>query len=62
MEHDGEIYKSDFSAHVEVNIMPHAYNVLYWLTEEELKQGKKPDGVATKHMKHWDARMWQEKN
>ncbi len=70
MEHDGEIYEEDFSAHVEVNILPRAYNVLYntehpsmyWLTEEELKQGKKPDGVATKHMKHWDARMWQEKN
>ncbi len=70
MEHDGEIYDGDISSHVEMSIMPQAYNVLYntehpsmyWLTEEELKQGKKPDGVATKHMKHWDARIWQEKN
>ncbi len=70
MEHDGEIYEEDVSAHVEVNMIPQAYNILYntehpsmhWLTEEELKQGKKPDGTATKHMKHWDARIWQEKN
>ena len=70
MEHDGEIYEEDVSSHVELNIMPQAYNILYntehpsmyWLTEDELKQGKKPDGVATKTMTHWDARIWQEKN
>lgn len=70
MEHDGEIYDGDVSAHVEVNIMPRAYNILYniehpsmyWLTEEELAAGKKPDGKATKGMTHWDGRTWMEKN
>ncbi|MHA1407499.1 MAG: diacylglycerol/lipid kinase family protein [Candidatus Heimdallarchaeaceae archaeon] len=70
MEHDGEIYEGDYSAHVELNILPHAYNVLYnkdhpsmyWLTKEELEQVKKPDGTATKNMTHWDGRTWMEKN
>ncbi|MCG3221888.1 MAG: YegS/Rv2252/BmrU family lipid kinase [Candidatus Heimdallarchaeota archaeon] len=70
MEHDGEIYEGDVSAHVEVNIMPRAYNILYntehpsmyWLSDEELDAGKKPDGVATKGMTHWDGRTWMEKN
>lgn len=70
MEHDGEIYEGDVSAHVIVKHMPQAYNILYntehpsmyWLTHEELAAGKKPDGVATKGMTHWDGRTWQEKN
>jgi diacylglycerol kinase (ATP) len=70
MEHDGEIYEGDISQHVIVEHMPQAYNILYntehpsmyWLTEEELTAGKKPDGIATKGMTHWDGRTWMEKN
>lgn len=70
MEHDGEIYDSDVSAHVVIEHMPQAYNILYntehpsmhWLTKEELAKGKKPDGVATKGITHWDGRTWMEKN
>ena len=70
MEHDGEIYEGDVSAHVIVEHMPQAYNILYntehpsmyWLTEKELAEGKKPDGKAIKSMSHWDGRTWMEKN
>lgn len=70
MEHDGEIYEGDVSAHVIVEHMPQAYNILYntehpsmyWLTEEELAAGKKADGKTTKGMTHWDGRTWMEKN
>ena len=70
MEHDGEIWEpQDISAHVIVNIIPQAYNVLYntehpslkWLSMEELEKGIKPDGSA-KGMTHWDGRTWMEKN
>ncbi|MHA1303411.1 MAG: diacylglycerol/lipid kinase family protein [Candidatus Heimdallarchaeaceae archaeon] len=73
---DGEVYikppapKSSVGTHMKAEIIPQALNVfynplhqsMYWLTEDEVREGKLPKIDEDREWSHDKARKWQEKN
>ncbi|MHA1686064.1 MAG: diacylglycerol/lipid kinase family protein [Candidatus Heimdallarchaeaceae archaeon] len=68
-EFDGEVYVPEsIGTHLTVNLVPKALKVLYypehpsiyWLSQKEVEEGKKPRIVEDKGMIHGQARRWQE--